>query len=75
MKIELTHFKIRDLVNGYKDTNEEGVVGYGGLLDIRPQYQREFVYSIDKKVAVIDTVMKGFPLEYYVLGQAQRRYL
>ncbi len=62
MKIELHEITIRDLINGYKDSQEEGVVAYGGLLDIRPKYQREFVYDEKKRNAVIDTVLKGFPL-------------
>ncbi|MCK3657354.1 HNH endonuclease [Pasteurellaceae bacterium Pebbles2] len=62
MQIELTHIKIRDLYNGYEDTAENGVKGFGGKLDIRPQYQREFVYKEKQRNAVIDTVMKGFPL-------------
>ncbi len=45
MKIELKKIKIRELVEGYKDSNEEGVVGWGGRLNIRPKYQREFVYK------------------------------
>lgn len=62
MKIELNEIAIRDLVKGYKDSAEEGVVGYNGLLDIRPKYQREFVYSGKQRDAVIDTWRKGFPL-------------
>ncbi|MCK3656946.1 HNH endonuclease [Pasteurellaceae bacterium Macca] len=62
MQIELTNITIRDLYNGYKDTAEDGVKGFGGKLDIRPQYQREFVYKEKQRNAVIDTVMKGFPL-------------
>ncbi|OOF38641.1 HNH endonuclease [Rodentibacter rarus] len=62
MKIELTHIKIRDLYNGYEDSAENGVTGFGGKLDIRPQYQRKFVYKEKQRNAVIDTVMKGFPL-------------
>lgn len=62
MKIELNHIPIRDLVEEYKDDLEEGVIGYNGKLDIRPKYQREFVYSDDKRDKVIDTVSKGFPL-------------
>ena len=62
MKIELHEIKIRDVVAGYLDSAEEGVVGYGGKLDIRPKYQREFVYDEKKRNAVIDTVFKGFPL-------------
>ena len=64
MKIELTQVTIRDLVDGYADNsaNEEGIVGYGGRLNIRPKYQREFVYDDKKRNAVMDTVWKGFPL-------------
>ena len=62
MKIELQQFKIKDIFNGYNDMGEEGVVAYGGKLDVRPKYQREFVYDDKKRNAVIDTIKKGFPL-------------
>ena len=62
MKIVLRRITVRDLAEGYKDKLEAGVVGYGGKLDIRPKFQREFVYNNDKRDAVIDTVTKGFPL-------------
>ena len=45
MNIELQEIKVRDLSNGYQDNNENGVVGFGGKLDIRPPYQRVFVYN------------------------------
>ncbi len=45
MKIELKKIKIRELVEGYVDNEEEGVFGWGGKLNIRPKYQREFVYK------------------------------
>ncbi|MBP5633316.1 DUF262 domain-containing protein [Candidatus Saccharibacteria bacterium] len=62
MKIELHQIKIKDVFDGYRDSDEEGVVGYGGRLDIRPKYQREFVYDDKKRNAVIDTIRKGYPL-------------
>lgn len=62
MKIELTKIRIEDLFEGYKDSQEEGVVAYGGRLDVRPKYQREFVYRDEQRNAVIHTVLKGFPL-------------
>lgn len=62
MKIELLELTIRDLSNGYTDNNENGVVGFGGKLDIRPPYQREFIYKDKQRDAVIDTVTKNFPL-------------
>lgn len=67
MKIQLSGvdfpaITIRDLYEGYTNNNEEGVVGYGGKLNIRPAYQREFIYSDKKRDEVIKTVYKGFPL-------------
>ena len=62
MKIELHEIPIREVAEGYKDSQESGVSGYGGKLDIRPAYQREFIYKDDKRNAVIDTVRKNFPL-------------
>jgi len=62
MKIELHKILIRDVITGYKDSAEEGVVAYGGKLDIRPKYQREFVYKEKQRNAVIETIKKSFPL-------------
>lgn len=62
MKIELKEITVRELAEGYEDNAEEGVVGYGGKLDIRPPYQREFIYKDKQRDAVIDTVTKYFPL-------------
>lgn len=62
MNIELKEITVRELTNGYADNEENGVVGYGGKLDIRPPYQREFVYKDKQREAVIDTLTKNFPL-------------
>ena len=62
MQIELKHIKIRDLFNGYQNNDETGIIGYGGKLDIRPPYQREFVYDERQQKAVIETIFAGFPL-------------
>ena len=62
MEIKLYEILVRDLFKGYNDSQEEGVVAYSGLLDIRPKYQREFVYDEKKRNAVIDTVLKDYPL-------------
>jgi len=62
MKIELKHITIKDLYEGYEDKKEDGVVGYGGKLDIRPPFQREFVYNDTQRDAVINSITNGFPL-------------
>lgn len=70
MKIELHEITVRDVVDGYVDSAEEGVVAYGGKLDVRPKYQREFVYDSKKRDAVIDTIRRDFPLNvmYWVIN-------
>ena len=62
MNIELKKITVRHLTKGYEDNQEGGVTGYGGKLDIRPPYQREFIYKDKQRNAVIDTIMKNFPL-------------
>lgn len=62
MKIELHSIPIRDVVDGYADRDEDGVVAYHGRLVCRPPYQRNFIYDDRQASAVIRTVMHGFPL-------------
>ena len=83
MEIKLKKIKIRDVVDGYVNNDEEGVVGFGGKLNIRPKYQREFVYKDKQRDEVINTINNEFPLnvmywaksgedEYEVLDGQQR---
>jgi len=62
MKIELHKLSVRDVISDYQDSAEEGVTSYKGKLNIRPKYQREFVYKPEQRDAVIETIKKGFPL-------------
>lgn len=62
MKIELKEITVRDLVEGYEDNEELGVRAYDGKLDVRPPYQREFVYKDKQRDAVIETLRRDFPL-------------
>lgn len=62
MDIELKNITVRELADRYQDNQESGVVGYGGKLNIRPPFQREFVYNDKQREAVINTVVRGFPL-------------
>lgn len=62
MNIIEKKLKVSELIEGYEDRGEGGVVGLHGILNIRPAYQREFVYNETQQKAVINTVLKGFPL-------------
>ena len=63
MEINLQIIKVRDLIAGYSRNEDTGrVVGYHGNLDIRPPYQREFVYNDEQRNKVIETINQGFPL-------------
>jgi uncharacterized protein with ParB-like and HNH nuclease domain len=62
MDINLKNITVRELVDSYADNQEDGVIGFGGKLNIRPPFQREFVYNDKQRDAVVDTVTRGFPL-------------
>lgn len=62
MEINLHKITVRELTAGYQDNGDDGVVAYGGLLDVRPPFQREFVYNEKQRALVIDTMMKNHPL-------------
>ena len=62
MEIIKVQKTIKELTQGYVNNQEDGVVGLDGKLDIRPPYQREFVYGDKQRNLVIDTVLKNFPL-------------
>ena len=71
MEIKLQQIPIRILFDGYVNSDEEGVVGYGGKLNIRPKYQREFVYKEEQRNAVINSIRKNYPLNvmYWVINE------
>ncbi len=62
MVIKLAEKTVREIFDGYEDSAENGVVAYGGKLNVRPAFQREFVYSGKQREAVIETIQKDFPL-------------
>ena len=63
MEIKLKRITIRDLVKKYEnDDVENGVIGFDGKLNIRPKYQREYVYNDKDRNKVIETVRQDFPL-------------
>lgn len=76
MNIEMHEISIADVFNGYVDSAEEGVVAFGGKLNVRPAYQREFVYKEKQRNEVVNTVRKGFPLNvmYWVKSDSGSEY-
>lgn len=63
MKINETKIKVRDLIAEYQeDDSTSRVIAWGGNLDVRPEYQREYIYKDEQRNAVINTVLQGFPL-------------
>ena len=62
MTIKQISVTVGEITQGYVNNEEKGVRGYNGLLDIRPPYQREFIYNDKEQLAVINTVLHGYPL-------------
>lgn len=66
-EMNVTNMKVsvRDLCAGYVNDDESGTLGYHGRLNIRPPYQREFIYSTEQEQQVIHSVMSRFPLNIF----------
>ena len=62
MTITQREVTVGEITLGYVNNDEQGVRGYNGKLDIRPPYQREFIYNEKEQQAVITTVLHGYPL-------------
>lgn len=62
MTIKQIEVTVGEITEGYVNNDELGVRGYSGRLDIRPPYQREFIYNEKEQQAVITTVLSGYPL-------------
>lgn len=62
MNIELHEITLKDICNGYLNQAEEGVVAFNGKLNLRPKFQREFIYNEAQRNAVIDSILKNYPL-------------
>ena len=72
MEIKMHEITVREVFDGYVDSQEDGVVAYGGKLNVRPAFQREFVYKDKQRDEVIHTIRKGFPLNvmYWVKSES-----
>lgn len=77
MEIKLKRVKLREIMQGFKEHIENGVYGMSGALDIRPAFQREFVYDDKKRDKVINTIRLNRPLGifYFVVSNLDRTKL
>ena len=65
MKTELKQYTVEQICDGfeYNELEGKGLYGLSGQLTIQPEYQRNYIYADGKKdVAVIESVLKGYPL-------------
>ncbi|MDK8693635.1 DUF262 domain-containing protein [Corynebacterium sp. MSK158] len=75
MEARLNPRKIRDIVDGfhYNELEGKGLYGLAGSLTIQPEYQRNYIYNDGKKdVAVIDSLLKGYPLGLIYFNQPKQ---
>lgn len=62
MDITLHTIPIRELYKDYINNDEAGILAYSGKLNVRPAYQREFVYNDKQRDAVIKSLRSNLPL-------------
>jgi hypothetical protein len=65
VKTDLQRYTVADTIEGfvYNELEGKGLFGLAGKLVIQPEYQRHYIYGDGKKdVAVIDSLLKGYPL-------------
>lgn len=74
MEKELKIYTVKELCEGftYSNVDGKGLYGLAGKLTIQPEYQRNYLYSEDngeKEAAVIDSVLKGYPLGLFYFNK------
>lgn len=67
MKTTLKQYTVAEICDGfvYNELEGKGLYGLSGRLTIQPEYQRNYLYaenSSAKEIAVIESVLKGYPL-------------
>ena len=65
MITEFKTYTVEEICDGfeYNELEGKGLYGLAGKLTIQPEYQRNYIYADGKKdVAVIESVLKGYPL-------------
>lgn len=73
--VDYGHLTVKDLIEGFMENNMTGeVTSMNGRLNIRPAYQREFVWDKGadtggkKQISLIDSILHGYPINvmYFV---------
>lgn len=70
VKITVPTITIGEIAENYTDNGQGGVVALDGRLNVRPAYQREFVYTPERRDRVMISVYNGLPLNsmYWALN-------
>lgn len=77
MKTTLQQYTIQEICEGfvYNELEGRGLFGLKGKLTIQPEYQRNYIYNDGKKdVAVIESVLKGYPLGLIYFNKVGDRF-
>lgn len=78
MKTALETYTVKQICDGfeYNELEGKGLYGLAGQLTIQPEYQRNYIYADGKKdVAVIESVLKGYPLGLLYFNKVEDRRL
>src|SRR5574344_980906 len=70
-----TDITVKDICEGfvYNELEGKGLFGLAGRLTIQPEYQRNYFYADGKKdVAVIESLLKGYPLGLIYFNKAKK---
>lgn len=73
-----TDITVNDICDGfvYNELEGKGLFGLAGKLTIQPEYQRNYIYADGKKdVAVIDSLLKGYPLGLFYFNKVNNEKL
>lgn len=63
MKINITtDITIKELIENYQNFKIDGVYAFNNKLEVRPPYQREFIYEPPQQVALIDSILHNYPI-------------
>ncbi len=73
IRIEHKTIEIREIIDGYKIDEHGGIRGFGGNLDIRPQYQREYIHenNLEFQKKLIDSIYNELPIGVFYWAEKQ----